>query len=99
LDEQLSFGGGYDHNYVLNKSNRNVKEVSFAAKVCHPKSGRMMEVYTDEPGIQFYSGNSLNGTVVGKNGIPYQSRYAFLPRVPTFSGYSQPFTFYNLIGK
>ena len=77
LDEQLLFGGGYDHNYVLNKSNRNSKEMSFAAKVLHPKSGRTMEVYTDEPGIQFYSGNSLNGTVVGKNGIPYQSRSAF----------------------
>tara|TARA_R110002049_G_scaffold308910_1_gene514816 strand:- start:3451 stop:4524 length:1074 start_codon:yes stop_codon:yes gene_type:complete len=77
LDEQLMFGGGYDHNYVLNKSNRNAKEVSFAAKVFHPKSGRTMEVYTDEPGIQFYSGNSLDGTVVGKKGMSYLSRSAF----------------------
>ncbi|RIA08572.1 aldose 1-epimerase [Flavobacteriaceae bacterium MAR_2010_72] len=77
LDEQLKFGEGYDHNYVLNKSNSSSKEVSFAARVRHPKSGRTMEVFTDEPGIQLYSGNSLDGSVIGKNGKFYQFRSAF----------------------
>ena len=55
--EQLLFGGGYDHNFVLSKSER--KEPELAARVYEPLSGRVMEVHTSEPGVQFYSGNFL----------------------------------------
>lgn len=61
--------GGYDHNYVLNKKGN---ELSLAATVHDPTSGRFMEVYTTQPGIQFYSGNFLDGTLTGtKNGASY----------------------------
>ncbi len=72
--EQLAFGKGYDHNYVIHSSEENVH---FAARVVEPLSGRTMEVYTNEPGIQFYSGNFLNGTETGKSGNPYHFRDAF----------------------
>lgn len=71
--EQLKFGNGYDHNWVLNASNEGL---TLAAKVVEPESGRTMEVYTNEPGIQFYTGNFLNGTVTGKEGVPYVFRGA-----------------------
>ncbi len=73
-DEQLKFGLGYDHNWVLNKKGN---ELSLAASVREPSTGRGMEVYTTEPGIQFYSGNFLDGTQVGKGGKKYQKRYGF----------------------
>jgi aldose 1-epimerase len=57
-DQQLKYGTGYDHNYVLNKSGG---ELSFAARLYDPESGRMMEVYTTEPGMQVYTGNFLAG--------------------------------------
>lgn len=69
--EQLKFGGGYDHNWVLNKHKKGVSE---GATVYEPTSGRFMKVFTDEPGVQFYCGNFLNGAVKGKNGIAYQKR-------------------------
>jgi aldose 1-epimerase len=75
-DEQLKFGTGYDHNYVLNKT---VGELSFAARLSDPVSGRTMEVYTTEPGIQLYTGNFLTGKApndVGKGGKPYPVRSA-----------------------
>jgi len=75
--EQLKFGPGYDHNYVLNKAG---SELSFAARVYEPKSGRVMEIYTTEPGIQFYAGNFLEGKVprdIGKGGKAYNFREAF----------------------
>ncbi len=72
--EQLKFGGGYDHNWVLNKKG---SEMSLAATVYEPTSGRVMEILTTEPGIQFYSGNFLNGTLTGKGGKVYQHRYGF----------------------
>ena len=59
---------GYDHNMVLNKS---AGKFSKAAALYHPGSGRHMEVYTDQPGIQFYSGNFLDGSLAGKNRINY----------------------------
>ncbi len=65
---------GYDHNYVLNKIN---DELSLAAKIFEPESGRMMELYTTEPGIQFYSGNSLDGTLKGKYGKYYKKHSGF----------------------
>ncbi len=70
--EQLKFGGGYDHNWVLNKGG---KDMILAARVYEPTGGRVMEVYTKEPGIQFYSGNFLDGTITGKGGTVYQHRW------------------------
>jgi aldose 1-epimerase len=70
--EQLKFGGGYDHNWVLNRGG---KSMTLAARVYEPTSGRVMEVYTKEPGVQFYSGNFLDGTITGKGGTVYQHRW------------------------
>lgn len=68
--------GGYDHNYVLNKHSRNKAEL--AARVTEPVSGRIMEVYTTEPGVQFYTGNYLGEDEdVGKGGVPYKFRSGF----------------------
>jgi aldose 1-epimerase len=75
-DEQLKFGTGYDHNYVLNKT---AGELSFAARLSDPVSGRVMEVYTTEPGMQLYTGNFLTGQApndVGKGGKSYHVRSA-----------------------
>ncbi len=73
-DEQLQFGRGYDHNWVLNKGNGGSTK---AAEVHDPKSGRVMEVWTTEPGLQFYTGNFLDGTIHGKGGKVYPFRGAF----------------------
>jgi len=73
-DEQLKFGGGYDHNYVLRGK---AGELRPAARVVEPKSGRVLEMLTTEPGVQFYSGNFLDGSVTGKSGKPYVKRGAF----------------------
>ena len=70
-DDQLRFGRGYDHNWVLNKTGG---ELSLAARVSEKTSGRVMEVWTTEPGVQFYSGNFLNGTNIGKGGKTYAYR-------------------------
>jgi aldose 1-epimerase len=72
--EQLQKGGGYDHNWVLNKP---AGLLGLAAQAYEKTSGRMMEVLTTEPGMQFYSGNFLNGTHVGKGGVKYQLRFGF----------------------
>lgn len=73
--EQLQFGGGYDHNWALDKETEN--DISLAARVVSPKSGRMLEVYTDQPGIQFYTGNFLENGRQGKNGTSYDYRGGF----------------------
>ncbi len=73
-DEQLRFGKGYDHNWVLNDADGSL---ALAARVFEPTSGRVMEVYTTEPGLQFYSGNFLDGSNVGKGGKVYEHRYGF----------------------
>ncbi len=73
-DEQLKFGGGYDHNWVLNKKDA---PLTLAARVYEPTTGRVMEIYTTEPGIQFYSGNFLDGTITGKGARVYKHRYGF----------------------
>jgi aldose 1-epimerase len=65
---------GYDHNYVLNPRSG---DLAYAARVSDPDSGRGMEVWTDQPGIQFYSGNFLDGTLRGKGGIAYQKHHGF----------------------
>jgi aldose 1-epimerase len=75
-NRQLKFGGGYDHNFVLNKSNP-VDGMTLAASVYEPTTGRFMEVYTEEPGIQFYCGNFLDGRLKGKAGKPYVYRGGF----------------------
>jgi len=72
--EQLVKGKGYDHNYVLNTKGSLTK---LAASVYEPVSGRVMEVYTTEPGLQFYSGNFLNGRDGGKLGTKYMFRTGF----------------------
>ena len=72
--EQVKFGNGYDHNWCLNT---NGDENQLAAKFVHPGSGISLEVYTNEPGIQVYSGNFLDGTVTGKKGIVYNQRVGF----------------------
>ena len=73
-DQQLTIGRGYDHNWVLNRKGAGP---GLAARVYEPTSGRVMEVYTTEPGIQFYTGNFLDGTITGKGGKVYQQRYGF----------------------
>ena len=74
-DEQMKFGGGYDHNYVLDRDEG--AGLQLAARVYEPTSGRVMEVSTTEPGIQFYSGNFLDGTITGKGGHVYKHRTGF----------------------
>jgi len=73
-DEQIMLGKGYDHNWVLNKRG---SELSLAARVHEPLTGRTMEVWTTEPATQFYTGNFLDGTLVGKGGWVYQQRNGF----------------------
>ncbi len=73
-DPQLKLGHGYDHNWVLNKRE---KELALAAEVYEPAGGRVLQVLTTEPGIQFYTGNFLDGSEKGKGGQPYLRRSAF----------------------
>lgn len=77
-DEQLRHGRGYDHNFVLKQGSRDRRGgATLAARVYEPSSGRVMEIYTTEPGLQFYSGNFLDGTLRGKNGLRYERRSGF----------------------
>jgi aldose 1-epimerase len=71
---QIKHGGGYDHNFVLNRSGSGL---ALAARVIEPSTGRVMEVLTTEPGVQFYTGNFLDGTITGKRGRVYKKRYGF----------------------
>jgi len=73
-NQQLSYGGGYDHNWVLDNQDG---DLALAATVYEPESGRVMEVFTQEPGIQLYSGNFLDGSHIGKSGKPYNHRNGF----------------------
>jgi aldose 1-epimerase len=89
-DDQLRFGRGYDHNWVVRGK---AGELRPAARVYAPKSGRVLTVETTEPGIQFYSGNFLDGTLVGKSGAAYVQRSGFCletqgyPDAPNHSGF------------
>jgi aldose 1-epimerase len=74
---QLEYAGGYDHNFVLNREGVGRGELAVAARVWEPESGRLMTVRTTEPGLQFYSGNFLQGTLTGKSGQPYERRSGF----------------------
>jgi aldose 1-epimerase len=73
-NEQLKFGSGYDHNWVLD---RRGELPGLAATVYEPTTGRYMEVFTTEPGMQFYSGNFLDGSIKGKNGQDYPKNSGF----------------------
>jgi aldose 1-epimerase len=74
-EEQLVLGLGYDHNFILNKERAG--ELTFAASAYDIISGRFMEVYTTQPAIQFYTGNFLDGSAIGKGGKPYVYRSGF----------------------
>ena len=89
-DEQLKFGNGYDHTWVINGRAGTLRP---AATAYEPTSGRVMQVWTTEPGMQFYTGNFLDGTLTGKAGKVYQRRFGFCfetqhfpdsPNHPTF---------------
>jgi len=73
-DEQLVFGGGYDHNWILNRTNN---DLTLVARVLEPTTGRVLEVLTTEPGLQFYSGNFLDGSITGKGNNVYEKRDGF----------------------
>jgi aldose 1-epimerase len=73
-EEQLKLGKGYDHNFVVNGR---AGRLRLAARVTEPTTGRAMEVWTTEPGVQLYTGNFLDGSDVGKGGKPYRYRYGF----------------------
>ncbi len=72
--EQLKFGGGYDHNWVINKK---AGKLGLMARVHEPSTGRVLEVLSTEPGLQFYSGNFLDGSITGKGGWVYAFRNGF----------------------
>ncbi len=82
--EQMIPGGGYDHNFVLNDTPKNKEGLVLAARVTEPTSGRIMEVYTSKPGIQFYGGNFLDGSTSGKNGEPHKKRGALCLETQSF---------------
>lgn len=73
-DKQLKFGQGYDHNWVINKR---ANELDLMARVTEAATGRILEVFSTEPGLQFYSGNYLDGTITGKNSVIYKRRHGF----------------------
>jgi aldose 1-epimerase len=73
-NEQLRNGKGYDHNFVLNRSGEGLVH---AAHVYEPSTGRVLDVSTTEPGVQFYTANSLDGSIKGKSGKIYRKRFAF----------------------
>jgi aldose 1-epimerase len=74
IDELKGEPKGYDHNFVLNSGG---KTLALAARVYEPKTGRVMEMFTTEPGVQFYSGNFLDGSNKGKDGIVYRKHHGF----------------------
>jgi aldose 1-epimerase len=74
--EQLRHAGGYDHTYVLRRAGGD-RSLAHAARVTEPTTGRTLDVYTTEPGVQLYSGNFLDGTIRGKEGRVYGHRSGF----------------------
>jgi len=75
--EQLRFGSGYDHNLVIDHPIWPPAGPTLAAEVHDPASGRLLETLTTEPGMQFYTGNFLDGSLIGKSGRPYGRRHGF----------------------
>lgn len=94
-DTQLRYGGGYDHNFVLNKVAEG--SLDLAARVVDPKSGRQMDVYTEEPGIQFYGGNFMDGGDIGKYGNPFDYRGSFALETQHYPDSPNQATFPNTI--
>jgi len=92
--EQLVYGNGYDHNYVLNKTAASSKDLILAAKVEARENGIILEVYTTAPGVQLYTGNFLDGSSKGKNKVLHKRRTAFcletqyFPDAPNQSNFS-----------
>lgn len=94
-DPQLARGRGYDHNFCLNQRGVDSASPGLAARLVEPASGRVMEILTTEPGLQFYAGGALDGSIIGKGGRPY-GRHAGLclepqhfpdsPNQPAFPG-------------
>lgn len=80
-DEQLNFGHGYDHNWVLNRS---ADALAPAAKVTEPKTGKTLEVFTTQPGMQFYTGNFLSSRIIGKDKQAYSHRGGFCLETQNF---------------
>ncbi len=75
--DQLRLGGGYDHNFVINRKGAGPGDLVTAARVVEPRTGRTLGVATTEPGVQFYSGNKLDGSLTGKSGRVYAARSGF----------------------
>lgn len=74
-DTVLQYGPGYDHNWVINQ--KKPGQLTLQARVSSPRTGIVMEVLSDEPALQFYAGNFLDGTIIGKGGVAYQKRTGF----------------------
>jgi len=92
-NQQIRFGGGYDHNFVLNRTGVSADSLVHAGRVAEPSTGRTLDIYTTEPGMQFYTGNFLDGSITGKAGHVYHYRYGLAletqhypdsPNHPTF---------------
>jgi aldose 1-epimerase len=73
--EQLRFGGGYDHNFVFDRPGSGLRH---AVRVVEPVTGRTLDIHTDQPGVQFYSGNFLDGSIRGKAGRVYARRFGLV---------------------
>jgi aldose 1-epimerase len=74
-NQQIRFGGGYDHNWVLNRRGAASDSMMHAVRLVEPTTGRTMDIATMEPGVQFYTGNFLDGSITGKGGHVYHYRY------------------------
>jgi aldose 1-epimerase len=83
--DQLALAQGYDHNYVVDRSDGSAGELVLASRIRDPKSGRALEVWTSEPGVDFYSGNFLDGSLVGTSGSTYRQSDAFAIEPEHFS--------------
>ena len=92
---QMNYGGGYDHNFVLNKENE--REMSLAGYVIDPKTGRRMDIFTEEPGIQFYGGNFMDGSDIGKYGKKFLYRESFALETQHFPDSPNQPSFPNII--
>jgi len=95
-DQQLKYGGGYDHNWVINNPHG---KLTLQARVSEPTTGRVMEVLSTEPGLQFYSGNFLDGTITGKGGRVYNHRNAFVMEPQHFPDSPNHSTFPSIVLK
>ncbi len=95
-EQQMQLGGGYDHNFVLNGDPGSLR---LAARVKETTSGRVMEVLSDQPGMQFYTGNFLDGSVTGKGGVAYSKRFGFCLETQHFPDSPNKGVFPNVVLK